>query len=167
MSKKTNQNTEGSSLFESKNVADGAPSYEDRALKKTENFGTRNVKLITFLIVTGVFLVLFLPMAIFGIDMAIDWASRDERPQMKLEDVIRLSEEERELYLSDLEKYRGDLIEYDYETHYSIEIAPSYYLRAVAQKDTGKLIYFEMVNTDTKNKVNILTEDVRAYLNSN
>ena len=141
--------------------------YQIDTAGKTENFGTRNVKLITFLIVTGVFLVLFLPMAIFGIDMAIDWAERDDRPQMTLEDVVRLSEEERELYLSDLEKYQGDLIEYDYETHYSVEIAPSYYLRAVAEKNTGKLLYFEMINTDTKNKVDILTEDVRAYLNTN
>ena len=141
--------------------------YQPDTAGKTENFGTRNVKLITFLIVMGVFLALFLPMAIFGIDMAMDWINRDDRPQMTLEDVIRLSEKEGDLYLSDLEKYQGDLIEYDYETHYSIEIAPHYYLRAVAQKDTGKLLYFTMANTSTQNKVDILTEDVRAFLNTN
>lgn len=139
--------------------------YNPDAAGKTETFFTRHVRLITFLICTGVFLVLFLPMAIFGIDMVIDWAERDERPQMTVEDVIRLSETNRDLYLSDLTVYEGELSEFEYETHYVIEIAPRYYLRAVAELNTNKIVYFQMVNFDNDQRVDVLKEDVRAFLN--
>ncbi len=134
---------------------------------KTETFFTRHVKLITFLICMSVFLTVFIPVAYFGIDMVIDWTQRDERAQMTVENVIYLSELERDLYLSDLTAYQGELSEYDYETHYAIEIEPHYYIRAVAENRTEKLIYFEIVSTKTGVQISILTDDVRAFFNSN
>ncbi len=142
-----------------------AKHYHPDTAGKTETFFTRHVRLITFLICTGIFLILFLPMAIFGIDMAIDWAKGEDRPQMTLEDVIRLSEAERDLYLSDLTAFEGEISEFEYETHYAIKIEPKYYLRAVAELNTNKLIYFEMRDLESGEQVNILTEDVRAFLN--
>lgn len=132
----------------------------------TETFWTRHVRLITFLVCITVFSAVFLPLAYFGVDHWIDRTRRDDRAQMTLEDVIRLSESDRDLYLTDLTVFCGETSDFEHETHYIIEIEPSYYLRAVAERDTGKLLYFEMVNFENGKQVDILTEDVRAFLNT-
>ena len=131
---------------------------------KTENFGTRNVRLITFLVCISVFLAVFIPVGFWGFHAVQDWFEKDERPQMTLSDVVYLSERTGDLYLSDLTGYAGEQETYDAGIHYSIEIEQRYYLRAVADVATKKLYYFEMVDFETQEKVDILTEDVRAFL---
>ncbi len=131
---------------------------------KTETFATRNVRLITFLVCISVFLAVFIPVGFWGFQTVQGWMEKDERPQMTLADVVSLSERNGELYLSDLTGFVGEQETYDMGIHYSIEIEPRYYLRAVADVATQKLYYFEMVDLETQEKVDILTEDVRAFL---
>lgn len=141
-----------------------APERGKETVGKTENFGSRNVKLITFLVCLGVLLALFIPVGVIGIDAVIDFLERDERPEMTVADVVALSEQEGALYLSDLTRFQGTLDEQTWELHYIIDIAPCYHLRAVADKDSQKLLYFTMLNLDTGASVNVLTDDVRAFV---
>ena len=59
---------------------------------KTENFFSRNVRLITFLICVSVFLAFFVPIVAYEVvDYLAD--ARDNRPEMTMSDVLRLSEQ--------------------------------------------------------------------------
>ena len=133
---------------------------------KTENFFSRNVRLITFLCCIAVFLVIFGPIAVLE---ARDYltAEHDTRPQMTLNDVIGLSDWKGNISASQIKKFACDEQDKDDVIYYYIDIEPYYMLLSVADKNTGKLIYCELSNLDTGKTVDVLKEDVRAFLQEN
>ena len=133
---------------------------------KTENFFSRNVRLITFLCCITVFLAIFGPIAVLE---ARDYLTRDydTRPQMTLKDVIELSDLKDKLTASHIEKYACDKNQEKDGCYYYIDIEPHYQVLAVSDKNTGKLLYCQLADFETGETVDVLTEDVRAFLNAN
>ena len=139
-------------------------SHYYRTAGKTENFFTRNVRLITFLITLGVLLVILGPVAVLEAKnyFVPDY---DSRPQMTKADVIRLSEMN---YIpeSAIREFASVEDDHDYEIYYYIDIEPSYKLLAIADKKSGMLIYCQLSNLNTGNSVNVLEEDVESFFSS-
>lgn len=146
---------------------------------KTENFLTRNVKLITFLICVGIFLTFFGPLTIFTVIKYIE-EMMDTRIPMTEEDLIELSELDRDLYFSDIEGFKGikdiktnkyvvdvedgtEIREEEVEIYYYIDIGEDYSAIAVAEIDTGKIIYFQLSNKTNQWKADVLKDDIRAF----
>lgn len=130
---------------------------------KTENFFSRNVRLITFLCCIAVFLLIFGPIAVLE---ARDYLTNnyDTRTEMTLNDVVALSDLKKNITASHIENYACDKDEKNDGIYYRVDIEPHYFLLCVADKNTGKLIYCELANLDTGKTVNMLEEDVRAFL---
>ena len=131
---------------------------------KTENFFTRNVRLITFLITLGVLLVILGPIAVLEAKnyFVPDY---DSRPQMTKADVIRISQMN---YIPEkaIREFASVEDEHDYEVYYYIDIEPNYKLLAIADKKSGMLIYCQLSNLGTGESVNVLEEDVEKFFNS-
>ena len=68
-----------------------ANETDDRDAAKTENFFTRNVRLITFLCTVGLFLAVFGPILVLEARQYYG-QDKDARPDMTLQDIIVLSE---------------------------------------------------------------------------
>ncbi|MBQ8439053.1 MAG: hypothetical protein IJX19_00185 [Clostridia bacterium] len=158
------------------------PDHKDTA-GKTENFFTRNVKLITFLICVGVFLAFFGPVTVFTIINYIEERA-DNRPIMSEEELIALSELDRDLYFSDIESFKGvkDIKSYKYpveveggtemreeevEIYYYLDIGEDYSALAIAEIDTGKIIYFQLSNKNNQWRADVLKDDIRSFLAGN
>lgn len=130
---------------------------------KTENFATRNVKLITFLVCIAIFLALFGPLSVFRIrEMILE--KRALEGQIPLETVVALSELDRDIYLSDLEKYTGERKENSYSAQYYMDIGEEYLLLANAEKPSGKVVYLTLLHFKSGEEIDVLTGDVRAFL---
>ena len=158
------------------------PNHKD-TVGKTENFFTRNVKLITFLICLGVFLAFFGPITVFTIINYIEERA-DNRPIMTEEELIALSELDRDLYFSDIEKFKGtkDIKSYKYpveveggtemreeevEIYYYLDIGEDYNALVISEIDTGKIIYFRLSNKNNQWKADVLKDDIRSFLAGN
>ena len=160
----------------SDNVEKEAPSenepivYENRKLHKTESFVSRNVRLITFLICIGVFLLTFGPIAVME---TYDYFANgiDTRPQMTLTDVIAFSDVNGPIGVKRIEKFacreqkQGDDVN---TTNYYFDIEPSYMALAIVDNDSNMVIHFILAELDnTGGTVDVLKEDVRAFLEQN
>ena len=147
---------------------------------KTETFFTRNVKLITFLICLGVFLALFGPISVFTVKKYLE-EKEDTRPIMTESELLVLSELDRDLYFSDLKGYKGredihsqkykvnvadgtEIREKETEIWYYIDIGENYSGLAIADIQTEKIIYFQISNRQTQWKADVLTDDIRSFL---
>ncbi len=140
---------------------------ERRKLRKTENFFTRNTRTITFLITLSVFLVIFIPIATLEAKNYF-FEDYDARPKMTVNDVVQLSEQRNALTEKHFKKYAGISGENEHgEVTYKILIEPYYYLSAVVEKQSGKILYCTLSNLDSGNQVDVLTGDVRAFLMEN
>jgi hypothetical protein len=151
-------------------------SPEERAARKeekeavqtagrTESFFSRNVRLITFLVTVGLFLLACGPMFVlearqyFGQD-------KDTRPDMTMNDMIRLSEQ-KPLYVEQLTKF--SCVESDAEGQNTvvvrIEIDGGRYM-AVATADamTGVVVecLIQDMEGDSSARWNALEDDLRA-----
>ena len=136
---------------------------------KTESFFTRNVRTITFLVTLGLFLVVFIPIAIleakeyFGQDA-------DARPQMQLTDVIRFSESPSGVTPAQLKAYAcvelADMGEV-YESFYEFQIEPHYRMLAVINNNTGNVTYLTISNVKTNEDADVLEDDIRAFIDRN
>lgn len=147
---------------------------------KTETFFTRNVRLITFLICLGVFLALFGPLTVFTVINYIE-ERKDTRPVMSEEELLALSELDRDLYFSDIEGFKGlkDVktiaVSVDgggteikeVEIYYYFDIGEDYSALAIAEIDTGKIIYFRLNDKNTQWKADVLKDDIRSFLAGN
>ena len=147
---------------------------------KTENFFTRNVKLITFLICIGVFLAFFGPLTVFTIINYIE-EKQDSRPVMSEEELLALSELDRDLYFSDIDGFKGtkDIKTIDVplsdggtqvkevEIYYYFDVGENYSALAIAEIETEKIIYFRLSNKRTQWKADVLTDDIRSFLEGN
>ena len=136
---------------------------------KTENFATRNVRLITFLVCIGVFLAMFIPVGVMGIQNFLDSLEPDTGlPAMTLDDVIRLSDQDGMVTFSQITCFDGERSEWPSrgEIHYTVEIG-DYILVAVADQWYEKLQFLEFSKKDSDAHVDVLTEDVREFLKKN
>ena len=128
---------------------------------KTENFFTRHVKLITFLVTVGLFLVIVGPILIFGVTH--DWMKPHELPEMTVEDVITLSEQNTSLKLSQFTCFEGEMQEWGFGDYYVIEIDARYTLVCGADPQTQVVFYCELKDSVTEQQLDVLNEDMRAY----
>ena len=130
---------------------------------QTETFWTRNVKLITFLTVVGLFLAIFGPWSIFRIRESI-LEKKALEGRITLEEVVAFSELERDLYFSEFLSYTGDRSDTDYQMLYCMDIDENYILYAAAEKPGGKVTYLQLHRVSTGESVDVLTGDVQAFL---
>lgn len=133
---------------------------------QTETFFTRHVRLLTFLITIGMFLLVLGP--IFVLEAKNYFGQeQDGRPQMKLYDVITLSEQDGDLFKKQLTKYMCEesVQEGKNTTLIRIDIEPHYRLFATTDDLTGVVVYCKLLNEDTGDEINVLEDDVRAYFN--
>lgn len=140
-------------------------AYADCA-GKTETFFSRHVRLLTFLITVGVFLLVLGPVFVLE---AKNYFGQDEdgRPQMTLYDVITLSEQEGDLFKKQLTNFTCEesVQEGQNTTLIRIDIEPHYRLFATTDDLTGVVVYCKLLNEDTGDEIDILQDDVRAYFN--
>ncbi len=137
------------------------PSRYEDTKGQTESFATRNVRLITFLVCMGVFLAAFIPLGVVGVSKFSDWIKNKELPALTVNDVVRFSEREDVIKLSDLTKYQGDV--QDYAEHDTVFVAEfgHYHVRAVANKSTEIVDVFIMIDTETGKQYDVLKDDLR------
>lgn len=137
---------------------------EQHDLQKTESFVTRNVKLITFLSVILVFLAIFGPFSIFRIHEYIQ-EKRAAEGQISLEEIVAISDLERDVYLSELFKYTGERRDNDLFMLYYMDVEENYLMLATAEKPAGKIRHLHLTNLSTGESIDVLRDDVRAFLN--
>ena len=133
--------------------------------RKTESFFSRHARLITFLATLGVFLAIFGP--IFVLE-AKDYfgAGADTRPDMKLYDLILLSEQEDDLTLRQLTKYacKETVSDDKATTVVKVEVDNGRYLViATANRSTGKVVECQMLDNETNVQLDVLKDDLRAH----
>lgn len=147
---------------------------------KTENFFTNHVKLITFLVCLGVFLVFLGPISVFTV---MDYLEKKNDPRIPMTevDLIALSELDRDLYFSDIEGFRGTkdiktvkynvdgsedgaTAEKEVEIYYYLSVGEDYSALAIADIETEKIIYFRVSNRRNQMHADVLTDDIRAFL---
>lgn len=133
---------------------------------KTENFFSRNVKLITFCVTIAVFLAVFIPIGVIGIEKMGDLLDPARKlPEMTLEDVVALSERTDTLFLEDISCYRGEKGDWTIGIVYTVYIGEEYILRGTASHVDLRLESCILYNVITEKGVDVLKDDVRAFLN--
>ena len=132
---------------------------------KTENFFSRNVRLITFLICVSAFLALFVPIVAYE---TIDYLkmARDMRPEMTLNDVLKLAEQNGKISEAQIQKFKTTSEDIQAATtYYYFDISPHYHVLAIADKNTKMLIYCQLTNFETGETADMLVDDIYAFLN--
>ena len=138
-------------------------SQTERHPGKTENFGTRNIRLITFLVVLGIFLAVAGPISIFQIKR---WIEKQETSgkDMTAEELIRLTESGEPLTYAVFREYSGRYSENDSQKSFVIDF-DHYTVRIVADPETDTLISCRLYDLNTKDSgIDLLQEKPRAYL---
>ena len=131
--------------------------------QKTENFFSTHVRLITFLITLSVFLFGFLLLEIPNIKER--WGQyADMRDPMTVQRLVVLSEQESGISERQIKEYKSRVDDDEYETYYYFDIEPHYEVIAVVDKNTRLVIYCNLLNESNGDRVDVLTEDLRAYL---
>ena len=130
---------------------------------KTENFGTRNIRLITFLVVMGIFLAVAGPISVFRIKKWLD--SRETRGKdMTAEELIRLTESGEPLSYAIFREYSGRYSESDSQKSFVIDF-DHYTVRIVADPETDVLISCRLYDLNIADSgIDLLQEKPRAYL---
>ena len=143
------------------------------ARSNTENFFTRNVRLVTFITVIVLFLIgaLILAWMVHGELLFPFSETADDRPAMTVEELRDVCSRARTLRGEELARYRGD--NYDriidgvvVENYYYInEIGGRYNLSATERASDGKILYLELYDIKTKKKIDLLDKksDVDAF----
>ena len=129
---------------------------------KKENFFSANVRLITFLITVAVFLGLFLLLEIPNIKDY--WRQyTDMRDTMTIQRLVVLSEQDA-ISERQIKEYRSKTNDDEYETWYYFDIEPHYQVIAVVDKNTDLVIYCNLLNEKTGERIDVLKDDLRAYI---
>jgi len=132
---------------------------------KTENFFSRNVRLITFLICIGVFLAFFVPIVAYEV---VDYLAtvRDTRPEMTLSDVVKLSEQKGKISEKQILNFKAsDVDNKAGQIYYYFDVAPHYHVLAISDKQSKMLIYCQLANLETGETADVLVGDIYAFLN--
>lgn len=125
---------------------------------KTENFFTRNVKLITFLICI---VVIFSPFVIIYIKDTIEARREAARPEMTVDELTLIAEKGKDLRPSDLSKfedYREELeTQWDFAT-YRIPILHEQDIVLSVSFEAGVAFYINLTNMATRAELDLLGE---------
>ena len=128
---------------------------------KTENFFTRNVKLITFLICIAI---IFSPFVVTYIKDVIEEKRLEKRPEMTVEELILVAEKSKDLRQQDLDKFEGYLTESDVQgmkyAMYRIPIQHEKNLVLSVSFDASidYVFHLVLINQDTRDEIDLLKE---------
>ncbi len=137
---------------------------------RTENFWTRNVRLITFLICALLILSVFGPISIIYIDDYIQSMEQDDRPQMTVEELRAVAEAAKSLNRKALERFRGERSENGENENrtvtYQISIGERYFLMAGFYVETEKVYYLTLTDLEKNTDLDLLDRnaDLDAFL---
>ena len=146
---------------------------ESRTPQRTENFFTRNVRLITFLAVVAAFLAVtvMLGVIVHG-DFLFDFSENDTRPEMTVEEMREICARAATVTGAELSAWRGE--NYDrkidgvtVEKYYYINnVGGRYNLSATVRASDGRMVYFALYDLETKEMIDLLDKksDLDAFL---
>ncbi len=126
-----------------------------------EGFGSRNVKIITFVICISLFLILFGPMNIFRLWNRAEIDKVEGKP-MTCETVKGLAALGDSLTMAHLMQYEGEISRNKDRNTYTAEFE-GYILLGVQDKGTGDLLSCVLSHVESGDRVN-MTEDVPAFI---
>ncbi len=138
-------------------------SQTERHPGKTENFGTRNIRLITFLVVLGIFLAVAGPVSVFQIKR---WLEKRETSgkDMTAEELIRMTESGEPLTYAAFREYSGRYSKSKSQQSFVIDF-DHYTIRVVADPETDALISCRLYDLNIRDSgIDLLQENPRAYL---
>ena len=128
---------------------------------KTENFFTRNVKLITFLICITV---IFSPFVIVYIKDTIEDRRLASRPEMTVDELVLIAERSKNLRQADLAKFddyceRSEMQGMQYAM-YRIPVMHERNLVLSVSFDASidHVFYFKLIDQDSREEIDLLTE---------
>ena len=128
---------------------------------KTENFFTRNVKLITFLICITV---IFSPFVIVYIKDTIEDKRLASRPEMTVDELVLIAEKSKNLRQADLAKFddyceRSEMQGMQYAM-YRIPVMHERNLVLSVSFDASidHVFYFKLIDQDSREEIDLLTE---------
>ena len=128
---------------------------------KTENFFTRNVKLITFLICITV---IFSPFVIVYIKDTIEDKRLASRPEMTVDELVFIAERSKNLRQADLAKFddyceRSEMQGMQYAM-YRIPVVHERNLVLSVSFDASidHVFYFKLIDQDSREEIDLLTE---------
>ncbi len=135
---------------------------------KTETFFTRHVRLITFLICIAVFLVTFVPLALWGpvniFDLMRSCTEQETRVEMTVEDLESVAAKNKYLSIRDLDRFvsetsSGEQSGLKYVV-YQIDVGDRYLLTASFNEASGMVYYLTLTDLETDAYLDLL-EDYR------
>ena len=128
---------------------------------RTENFFSRNVKLLTFLICVSIILA---PFVIVYINDYIENAREESRPEMTVQELFLVAERGQDLRRGDLSKFEGYCIESDMQgMHYAMYRIPivhedKYILSVSFDASLNYVFHLDLINMETREKLDLFTE---------
>ena len=136
---------------------------------KTENFFTRNVKLITFLVCV---IIIFSPFVATYIQDTIKARQEEERPEMTVEYLMLLAERGKDLRQRDLSKFEAYREESDMQNmKYAIYRIPVQHKENIIlsisfDASMDYVFYINLTNMDTRAELDILSQadDLEEFL---
>ena len=128
---------------------------------KTENFFTRNVKLITFLICITV---IFSPFVIVYIKDTIEDKRLASRPEMTVDELVLIAERSKNLRQADLAKFDDYCEESEMQgMQYAMYRIPVMHERNLVlsvsfDASIDHVFYFKLIDQDSREEIDLLTE---------
>ncbi len=130
---------------------------------KTENFLTRNIRLITFLVCVALFLVLFAMLE--GFELFSFDSPADTRPEMTLEDLRAVASAPGRITPELLDTYRGErddnTIDGLHYSIYQIDIGERWFLMASFDRSNRYLYYLTLTDLQTHTDLDLLKNGSR------
>ena len=126
---------------------------------KTENFWSRNVRTVTFLVCIAVFLALFGPVSVFTIRRVA--GSENRGKNMTAEEAIRLSQSAGSVTFEKLREYRGRYNETESVEVYYIDFESYQILATKSKKNDTLTVIIE--DYDSRERADLLRDDLRAF----
>lgn len=145
------------------NDEDDAPT-----VGKTENFGSRNVKTITFLVCLAIFLAVLGPISIFRIVDIVGKAQDNSKPQMTMNNVVGFSEAANVSWNS-LKEFRYEDKSTKDNIKYVFTVSEDYEVWATGSKEKDKSGPAELILIcwKTGGKTEIRGGDIEGFLEEN
>ena len=128
---------------------------------KTENFFTRNVKLITFLICITV---IFSPFVVVYIQDTIEAKRLEARPEMTVDELVVIAEGAKDLRERNLAKFEGYCTKSEVQgMKYSMYRIPILHERDLVlsisfDASMDYVFYINLIDVDTREELDLLTE---------
>lgn len=146
---------------------DGSVQGVDEVNAKPESFFSKNVKMITFLVMLALFLVFLGPLSVFTIRDRIDDAREARKPEITQDDVLDLSLYKMDLTIDQVKKFKGH--ESRDETKTSYIIFTEEFILYVEQEHDSPVVtdtYLRSRNKENNNEIDIRTDSVINFFTS-